>query len=162
LQAIDGEDDVTQPTDQGRIETLRRHAGMTVTRSWQHMAGSVLLCGAIVAWYAVRGASVAAFVGVGAIGAFLVGYNVVRIARARAALREPSLLPRFADGQRQSHRVRGRLYLIGAPVIIAVTWAGTLMSSSRLSADTWTVLAMTTLFLGVGWVWWLRVVRRLA
>jgi hypothetical protein len=150
---------VNEPDDDGKIGTLQRHALTTITRSWQHLATSVLLCGAVVAWYAGRGASVGAFLGVGAIGAFLVGYNVVRIARARAALREPSLLSRFAEGQRQSHRVRGRLYLIGAPVIVAVTWAATLTSSSRLPADAWAVLAMTTLFLGAGWVRWLRVVR---
>ena len=143
------------------MDRLQQYARTAVTRSWQHMASSVLLCGAILAWYAGRGAPLGAFVAVGFIAALLVGYNVVRIARARAALREPSLLPRFAEGQRQSHRVRGRVYLISAPIVVAVTWAGTLASSSRLPAGEWVVLGMTTLFLGVAWVWWLRVVRRL-
>jgi hypothetical protein len=125
------------------------------------MAVSVLLCAAILGWYAARGAQAVAFVGIVVIGVFLVVFDVVRIARARAAIREPSSLPRFADGQRRSHRVRGRLYLVGAPVIVAVTWAGTLMSSSRVPTDVWAVLLATTLFIGLGWVWWLRVVRRL-
>jgi hypothetical protein len=125
------------------------------------MAVSVLLCAAILGWYAARGASAVAFVGVVVIGVFLVVFDAVRIAGARAAIREPSSLSRFADGQRRSHRVRGHLFLVGAPVILAGTWAGTLMSSSRLPADAWAFLLATTLFIGVGWVWWLRIVRRL-
>jgi hypothetical protein len=132
---------------------------MTVRRSWQHMAASVTLCAAILGWYAVRGEAPWMFAVVVGIGVFFVGYNVIRIGRARVALREPSELESFAKGQRESHRNRGRLYLVGAPILVAATWIG---AFKALPVDSWIVLVTTTLIAGGGWVWWLRVVRRLA
>ena len=143
-----------------RMEGLLRQAGMTVKRSWQHMAVSVALCAAVVVWYAVRCAPASVFFGVTGIGAFLVVYNVVRIARARAAVREPSRLERFAQGQRRSHWIRGRLYLVGAPILVAATWVGTL-TTSRLPVDSLLALVIATVVMALGWVWWFRVVRRL-
>jgi hypothetical protein len=112
-------------------------------------------------WYALRGAPTTAFVAVSSIGALLLVYNLVRIARARAALREPATLARFAEGQRRSHRIRGRIYLVGTPIVLGVTWMGVLMSG-RVDADAWVVLAVITAFLVAGWVFWLRVLRRMA
>jgi hypothetical protein len=134
---------------------------MTVRRSWQHMAASITLCAATLGWFAVRGASAWEYAEVVGLGAFYVGYNVVRIGRARVALRDPSELESFAAGQRQSHRVRGRVFLVAAPILVAATWIGALRAP-RLPMDSWVVLVATTLFLLGGWVWWLRVVRRLA
>ena len=140
---------------------LKSHASMTVRKSWEHMGLSVALCVAILAWYAIRGAPVAAFVGVTGIGVFLVAYNIVRITRARDALREPARLAAFAKGQRRSHKIRGRVYLVGAPIVVGVTWIG-MLSLPHAPADAWAVLLGLTLFLSVGWVQWLRVLRRMA
>jgi hypothetical protein len=145
--------------DDARIQTLRAQATGTVTASWRHMAGSVALCAAIFGWYSTRDTPAYGYAGVGAIGAFLVAYNLVRIHRARAALAEPSLLEVFWQGQRRSHRARGRSYLVLAPIVVAMTWAGMLRMPHE-PMDAWIVLVGATLFLAFGWIFWFRAVRR--
>ena len=135
-------------------------ATTTIRRSWQHMAASVALCLSILTWYAQTHAPRAAFLGVGMIGLCLVGYNLVRIRRAQAALDAPETLPAFVTGQRTSHRVRGRIFLVTAPVLLAVVWVSTARTEG-VTRDTWALLVACTVFLAVGWVFWLRVVRRL-
>ncbi len=122
------------------------------------MAVSIVLCTVILAWYATRGASVAIHLVVAGIGAFLVTYDALRIAGARRALAEPTRLAAFARGQVRSHRVRARIFLVGAPVVVLVTWVG-LQIQSHVSVDAWAVAAAGTLFLAVAWVRWMRAVR---
>jgi hypothetical protein len=94
-------------------------------------------------------------------GAFLVIYNIIRIGRARDALREPARLAMFAAEQRRSARVRGRIYLAGAPVVVVVSWTAILVSS-RPPVDSWIVVIGGTIFLAGAWVGWFRALRRLA
>jgi hypothetical protein len=123
------------------------------------MGFSAAMCAAILGWYGSRGAPRSAFVCVIAIGAFLVIYNIIRIMRARDALREPAKLAGFAQRQLRSHRARGLGYLVGAPIVVIATWVG-MLTSSRVAMDSWAVLTAVTLFLAGGWAWWFRVVRR--
>jgi hypothetical protein len=98
--------------DQMHVER-RRCASKPPRKSWQHMGLSVTLCAAILGWYASRGASTSAVVAVIGIGAFLVIYNIVRITRARDALREPARLLRVAPPDRRVGGVdRGHSHLV--------------------------------------------------
>jgi threonine/homoserine/homoserine lactone efflux protein len=148
------------PSDGVRTQAPGGYAVTVVRRSWRHMGLSVAMCAAILGWYASRGASPAAFIGVTCIGVFLVIYDVIRIVRARDALAEPDRLDGFASEQRRSHRVRGRIYLVTAPVLVVVTWIG-MLASSREPWDSWAVLIGGTTFLAAGWAWWFNVLRRL-
>jgi hypothetical protein len=125
------------------------------------MGFTIAVYAAILGWFASRGVSRSAFLAVVGMGILVMTYNVVRIARARAALREPVRLEGFAAGQRRSHRVRGRVYLVGAPILIGVTWLG-MLASSHSPMDAWAVLIACTLFLSAGWVRWFVALRRLA
>jgi hypothetical protein len=151
---------MTAPTNRAPAETLKGFATVAVRRSWQHMGASVALCAATFGWYVIRDAPRSTFVAIAATGLFLVVYNVVRIAKARRALLVPSRLDEFAGGQLQSHRVRGRIYLVLAPVVIAVTWFE-MLSSTPQPTDLWLVDIGATLFLLVAWVWWFRTVRHM-
>jgi hypothetical protein len=124
------------------------------------MAISVAICGLILGWYVRRGAPVIAYVAVAVIAAFLIVYNVARVVRARSALREPAFLESFAAAQRRSHRLRGRIYLVGAPILIGATWFGAF--TSLMHPESWVVLLAITLFLSGGWWWWFRAIRRVA
>ena len=148
----------------GALETrLRAQAATIVRRSWQHLGASVVLCVAIAAWFSTQRAPAWAYGIVVGVGALSVTYDLLRIAVARRALRDPSRLEGFASGQRRSHRVRGRVYLVAAPMLIVATWLLAFASApSAFAPASWAVLAFTTLSLMVGWWMWLRVVRRIS
>jgi hypothetical protein len=132
----------------------------TIRGSLRHLVLSVVMGVTILAWYATSGAPRSTYVVIVAIGVFLVAYNVSRITRARRALAAPEQLADFAAGQRRSHRVRGRIFLVAAPVVLALTWIGSIVGGT-LSRDSWIVLSGITIFLAVAWFHWFRVVRRL-
>ncbi len=96
----------------------------------------------------------------GAVMALLVAYNALRIHGARRALRDPSKLRRFHEGQVRSHRVRGRMYLVAAPIIVVASWTGVLASPEHVPLDAWMVLIATTIGLAYAWFVWRRVLKR--
>ncbi len=133
-----------------------------IRASWRHMAASVVMCLAFIALAAAHHARLSTqlfFVGV---LVFLVGYNLLRIRGARRALAvgNADAFARFARGQRQLHRVRGRMYLVTAPLLVGVAAWGTLTGVSR-PLDERAMSACVTLFLIGGWVTWWRAVRSL-
>ncbi len=156
---------------EGRITGIRRSganedrwrslARDCVRGSWRHMATGSMICAAIVAWYGWRGAATSSIASVAAFALFIVGYNLRRIFAARRALGDPSRLRGFSLGQRRSHLVRGRVFMIAMPLILVVTWTGVAFERARLPADAWAVLAGTTLLLAWGWRSWRRGLARI-
>lgn len=151
---------MAQPLDPSRIQALQSLAVTTIRHSRRHLATSVVLCAAILGWYATRGAPFLAFATVGILGGILVIYNLARISRARSALAKPDQLPAFVAGQRKSRRIRGPIYLFIAPVIAIATW-WRMLQAERNDTDAWIVLVLATVALAAGWVWWWMVLRRM-
>jgi hypothetical protein len=132
----------------------RRLASDCVRGSWRHMATGTMICAAIIGWYGWRGAAMSSIAVVAAFACVIVGYNFARIFGARRALHDPSRLRGFSLGQRRSHLVRGRIFMVAMPLILIVTWTGVAFERARLPTDAWVVLVGTTLFLVWGWRTW--------
>ena len=80
---------------------------------------------------------------------------------AKRALREPSRLRAFSDGQRRSHLVRGRAFLALSPLIVLVTWVG-LLRERHVPLDGWLVITVVTALLARAWLGWWRGLRKIA
>ncbi len=140
---------------------LRSLALTTVRRSWAHLATTLILYAAILAWFESQHASRAYFLVIVVFGVVVALYNVRRMRTARAALANPETLASFAEDQARSHRLRGRIFLVLAPLLLVVTWYGALRSSD-MNATSWTVLMLATSLLVAGGVRWVASLRRLS
>lgn len=138
----------------------RTNAIQCVSASRRHMAMSVVLCSSGLIWYALQSSSLSSCVFMIAVMALLVAYNAVRIRGARRALRDPSRLGQFYERQVRSHRVRGRVYLVAAPIIVITTWTGIALSREHVPLDAWMILIATTIGLVYGWLVWRRALKR--
>lgn len=145
---------------------LRGFAEGAVRGSRRHMVMSLLVCGAVEAFEISVHASAGVHAGVIGILVFLVVYNVLRIRLARRALAAGTAdaLRAFVHGQKRSHLVRGRIFLIACPVVVAAGWASTLYELRSTDRPAIYVVAMlaTTAFLAWGWLFWWRGLRRVA
>jgi hypothetical protein len=120
----------------------------------------VLACAVLSFDHAAK-ASVGAYVFIAATTVFLFAYNFFRIRSARRALAAPGRLPEFARAQRKSHLVRGRIYLVAAPIIVVVTWLLLARDLPSVPPSHVIVAAAGTVFLGFYWLVWLRTIRRI-
>jgi len=129
---------------------------------WRQMALSVAFCGVVFAWVATHGGRTWSLATVGGISLSIVVAFLFRVRGARRALavRDDATIERWAAGQRQSHRVRGRVFLVVAPVILGVMWRG-LLHSPRVPLDESLVNGVVTIFIVGAWVVWFRAVHSL-
>ena len=138
---------------------LRAFARGTEHASLRHLRFSIPVGIVVLVCEVVLGGGPFAYAFVGALTIVLVFYNIVRIRSARRAAAGSIEAGRaFILEQRRSHLVRGRLFLVGVPVLVAVTWAGALRAS--MSTFALNALLITTGFLAVGWCWWWRALPR--
>lgn len=139
---------------------FREVAEGTVRGSIRHVVLSTILFALVLVFEISASAGPGVYAGVLGIYAFLVTYNIVRIHRARSALAHGEDAVRaFADGQRRSHRVRGRTFLVTAPIIVIGGWVLALRSTDTKEL---VAMAIATVVLVFGWVTWWRTLTRMA
>src|SRR5215472_11425775 len=108
------------PRDSG--EALRKEVTLAIRKTWVHLAMSIAICSATAIWCVVQGVPRSGIAFSAAIAALLLTYDLSRITRARAALASTALLREFAKGQQASSRIRGRVYIILAPIVTTLMW----------------------------------------
>lgn len=127
--------------------------------SRRHLATSIAVGAVVFACEAGLGGGPVAYVFVVLVTGMLVACNVGRIRSARRAVTGSLEAARaYVLGQRRSHLIRGQVFLVGAPVILAITWAAALRVP--LPVFGWVVLLGGTGFLAYGWGWWWRALPR--
>ena len=132
----------------------------TIRGSRRHLLLSVVWFTAVAGAVLASGASVLTVVVLAAICAGLIAYNLVRIRAATRALGSPQLAHDFVLAQKRSHLVRGRIYLIASPILLAGTGAGLAHEQPTPPPYAWAVFAFTGAVLVYGWIWWVRTLRR--
>ena len=131
-----------------------------IAGSKRHVAGSMGLAITLATVTMLLGAS-RVYLGIFAGAAVcMVLYNIVRIRAATRALDTPERGPAFVHAQQRSHQVRGTIYLVTSPVLVAATAIGLVSESPPPPPAAWMVFAGMALFIGYGWYWWLRALRR--
>ena len=98
----------------------RAFARGTIRGSKRHLLISVAMTVAFAGAGLACGASALTLLALAVMCGGLVTYNLVRIRAARRALGSPQLAHDFVLAQKRSHLVRGTLYLIASPVLLAL------------------------------------------
>lgn len=132
----------------------------TIAGSKRHLAQSAMLAAVVAALGALIGAPAIHLVGIGVIGAALVAYNLLRIRNAKRALQSAEGGRAFVRDQRQSHLVRGKLYLVASPLLVVAVAIGLAREQPSVPVGAWLAFVACAAFIAYGWVWWARALRR--
>jgi Flp pilus assembly protein TadB len=133
-------------------------AARVIAGSKRHLALCVLLTCAIAVMGVALGAPWKWLAALGVIGASQVLYNVLRIRGARRALRSAQAGGDFIGAQKRSHLLRGKVLLVVSPLLLLGVGVG--LAREQPSPSVWIVFAVIGAFLGYGWLWWFRALRR--
>jgi hypothetical protein len=145
---------------------LRRFAERTIRGSRHNVRFGIIATVAVEAFEILARAGIGVHASVLAILALSLAYNTVRIRAARRAIALGTLeaLRKHLDDQKRSHLLRGRIFLVAAPVLVVGTSVATLLTIRSADRPALYVCAVVvaTLFLGRGWFWWRRALRQVA
>lgn len=128
----------------------------TIRGSYRHLVLSTVVFVAVLTFEVALHAGSGVIAAVLAMYAFLVVYNLLRIRNARAARASEAAGRAFIEAQRRSHRVRRKVFLVTAPILVVGTWCGTLAAREGAPPLVWYGLSAATMFLGYGWARWWR------
>jgi len=128
----------------------------TIRGSHRHVVLSTVLFAAVLAFELALHAGGGVIASVLAMYAFIVVYNVLRVRNARAARASEADGQSFIEAQRRSHRIRRKIFLVTAPILVAFTWCGMLAAPEGAPPLVWYGLSAATIFLTYGWARWWR------